>query len=146
MNHDVQNATSVSRYDSTCILYLTFVFVNELIARGQLTESSANIQAKHYRFKYPTGDGTHPVPNGLEEFKYRNKGIIIPTYRGKRGHPVIISLKYKAELFSLKGDIGAREIIARHPEDVQEVRVDAPGVIMDIDTQEEYDSMQNKPD
>ncbi len=77
----------------------------------------------------------------LEEFKYHNKGIIIPTYRGKRGHPVIISLKYKAELLSLKGDIGAREIISRHSEDVHEVKVDAPGVTMDIDTQEEYDSI-----
>ncbi len=78
----------------------------------------------------------------LEEFKYHNKGIIIPSYRGKRGHPVIISLKYKAELLSLKGDIGAREIISRHPEDVHEVEVDAPGVTMDIDTQEEYKSIQ----
>jgi len=80
----------------------------------------------------------------LDEFKRHNKGIVIPTYQGKRGHPVIISLEYKAELLSLKGDVGAREIIARHSGDVHEVRVDSPGVTMDIDTPEEYQSLKAK--
>jgi molybdenum cofactor cytidylyltransferase len=78
----------------------------------------------------------------LGEYQRHHKGIIIPVYRGKRGHPVIISLRYKAELMALKGDIGAREIMALHPGDMHEVRVGSPGITVDIDTEEDYKSVQ----
>jgi len=70
----------------------------------------------------------------IEEFQAHNKGIAIPTYKGRRGHPLIFSMKYKAPLSRLKGDIGGREIIKQHPEDVLEVAVDCKGIIIDIDT------------
>ena len=57
----------------------------------------------------------------IAEFSRHDKGIAVPTYKGKRGHPVILAIKYKAELLKLKGDIGAREIIRHHPDDVLEV-------------------------
>lgn len=50
----------------------------------------------------------------IEAFIKHNKGIAVPTYRGRRGHPIIFDIKYKAELFKLKGDIGGREIIQNH--------------------------------
>ena len=70
----------------------------------------------------------------IEEFQAHDKGIAIPTYRGRRGHPIIFSIKYKAQLSSLTSDIGGREIIEEHPEDVLEVAVDCEGIIIDIDT------------
>ncbi|HEY55718.1 MAG TPA: nucleotidyltransferase family protein [Dehalococcoidia bacterium] len=70
----------------------------------------------------------------IEEFRVHDKGIAIPTYQGKRGHPLIFSLKYEAPLAALKGDIGGREIIKEHPEDVLEVAVDCEGIVIDIDT------------
>ena len=80
----------------------------------------------------------------LAEYKSHDKGIVIPSYQGKRGHPVIISLSYKNELLLIAGDIGAREIIWRHPHDVFEVEVDAPEIAIDIDTQEEYEAAEGK--
>jgi molybdenum cofactor cytidylyltransferase len=74
----------------------------------------------------------------IDEFHKSDKGIAVPTYKGKRGHPVIFAIKYKPELLELKGDIGAREIIKRHPQDVLEVAVDSEGVISDIDTRDDY--------
>ncbi len=72
------------------------------------------------------------------EFYNQDKGIAVPTYKGERGHPVIFAIKYKPELLELKGDIGGREIIKRHPDDVLEVAVDSESVITDIDTREDY--------
>jgi molybdenum cofactor cytidylyltransferase len=74
----------------------------------------------------------------IDEFHKSDKGIALPTYKGRRGHPVIFAASYKAELLKLKGDIGAREIIKHHPQDVLEVAVDSAGVISDIDTEEDY--------
>jgi len=74
----------------------------------------------------------------IEEFGDHNKGIVTPAYEGRRGHPVIFSIKYKGELLGLKGDIGGRQIIERHPDDILEVAVDSPSIHIDIDTASDY--------
>ena len=82
----------------------------------------------------------------VEAFIANNRGIIIPVYQGRRGNPIIFTIKYKDELLNLKGDIGGREIIKRHPDDVLEVAVNCEGVLLDIDTMENYNSMTFNPD
>ncbi|MBA7674753.1 Nicotine blue oxidoreductase [subsurface metagenome] len=74
----------------------------------------------------------------IEAFFRHNKGIIIPTYQGRRGHPVIFAIKYKEELLKLTGDIGGRQIIKRHSEDVVEMPVDSESINVDIDTLSDY--------
>lgn len=74
----------------------------------------------------------------ISEFGSHHKGIAIPTYHGQRGHPVIFSIRYREELSRLKGDIGGRQIVADHPDDILEVAVDSPGIGIDIDTTEDY--------
>jgi len=74
----------------------------------------------------------------MEAFDAHSKGIALPVYQGRRGHPVIFDIKYIEELLRLKGDIGGREIIARYPDDVLEVIVDCEGVTIDIDTMDLY--------
>ncbi len=70
----------------------------------------------------------------IEEFYNHDKGITIPTYQGRRGHPVIFAMKYEEKLRELKGDIGGRQIIKDHPEDILEVPVNCEGISIDIDT------------
>ncbi len=73
-----------------------------------------------------------------------DKGIIVPTYQNKRGNPILFSIKYKEELLRLEGDIGGREIIKEHPDDVLEVVVDSEGINIDIDTLGCYDVQRTK--
>ena len=80
----------------------------------------------------------------ISEYKSHDKGIVVPSYRGKRGHPVIISLSYEYLLLSIKGDVGAREIIYHHPDDVLEVEMDSVEITIDIDTPEEYRAAKGK--
>lgn len=65
-------------------------------------------------------------------------GIILPTYRSKRGNPVIFSIKYKDELLGLEGDLGGREILRKHPDDILEVAVGSEGVTIDINNLDDY--------
>ena len=74
----------------------------------------------------------------IDEFYKHDKGIAIPVYRGRRGHPIIFAIRYKDELLRLKGDIGGREIIVRYPDDVLEVTVNCEGICIDIDTVDSY--------
>lgn len=86
-----------------------------------------------------------PTINQLvEAFSEHKKGIVVPVYQGRRGHPVLFSLKYRQELSELKGDTGAREIVARHTDDVLEVAVDNDGVLVDIDTPAAYQEYKGK--
>lgn len=59
-------------------------------------------------------------------------GIVAPTWLGRRGHPVTFERSLWPELAALTGDTGARALLKRHP--VQELAVDDPGVMADVDT------------
>jgi molybdenum cofactor cytidylyltransferase len=80
----------------------------------------------------------------IEIFGKRQKNIVIPVYQGKRGHPVIFHIKYREELLNIRGDIGAREVIQRHADNVLEVAVDCKGVLIDIDTPSDFHNHLNK--
>jgi len=82
----------------------------------------------------------------VEAFIANSRGILIPVYQGRRGNPVIFAIKYKGELSNLKGDVGGREIIKRHPDDVLEVAVNCEGVLLDIDTMENYTPITLNPE
>jgi molybdenum cofactor cytidylyltransferase len=62
------------------------------------------------------------------------KGIITPVYKGQRGHPVVIKAHLRSLLLGIEGDVGAREIIERHPETVGFFETDDPAVVFDVDT------------
>ncbi|MBU1208618.1 MAG: molybdenum cofactor cytidylyltransferase [Proteobacteria bacterium] len=66
------------------------------------------------------------------------KGIILPTYRGIRGHPVLFSSQYRKEVLKLKGDVGGRQILKDHPEEILELEMSTDAVLYDIDTPEDY--------
>jgi len=77
----------------------------------------------------------------IERHRQSERGIILPVYNGRRGHPVIFKMKYKDELLRLTGDIGGKQIVERHPSDVLEVEVDSESVVMSIDALSDYQSL-----
>jgi len=77
----------------------------------------------------------------VETFEGSSRGIALPTFQGRRGHPVIFDLsRYRRRLLSLSGDQGARALLAEAPEDVLELAVDDPGTVQDVDTPADYAS------
>ncbi len=74
----------------------------------------------------------------IHAFEKEKAGIIVPSFQGRRGHPVIFHRRYKKELLDLRGDVGGRSIIERYPEDVRVVPVKSIGVVKDVDTWQDY--------
>lgn len=60
--------------------------------------------------------------------------ICVPVDGGQRGHPVLWSRRYFAELCALEGDIGARHVLAANADAVAEVPVSGEGAFLDVDT------------
>jgi molybdenum cofactor cytidylyltransferase len=78
--------------------------------------------------------------------KYRRTGaqIAIPTREGTRGNPVLLDRSVFAEVMALEGDVGCRAIFAKHTEGIVYVEVDDPGVLMDIDSREDYERLRRR--
>lgn len=66
------------------------------------------------------------------------KGIVIPVYNHRRGHPLLVDLKYRRDIDKLDLEQGLRSLMHLFPQDVLEVEVDDPGILVDIDTEEDY--------
>lgn len=60
--------------------------------------------------------------------------IVLPSYQGKRGHPVLFGRAFWPQLATLSGDAGAKPVLLQHPEAVRIVELNDPGVLQDIDT------------
>jgi molybdenum cofactor cytidylyltransferase len=74
----------------------------------------------------------------IETWQKTGKGIIIPTFNGRRGHPVLIETKYKIEIKKLDPQKGLRLLSEKFKDDVFEVECNIPEILRDIDTPEEY--------
>ncbi|MBT2969955.1 MAG: nucleotidyltransferase family protein [Candidatus Thiodiazotropha sp. (ex Ctena orbiculata)] len=56
-----------------------------------------------------------------------------PAYRQRRGHPVGFARQWRAPLLALRGDVGARHLLAAHPDELLLLPTDDPAVLLDID-------------
>ncbi len=64
------------------------------------------------------------------------RSIVVPTWHGKRGNPVLWGRAYFAEMQNVAGDVGARHLIGEHGGAVVEVEAESDGTLIDIDTPE----------
>ncbi|MBM3238678.1 nucleotidyltransferase family protein [Candidatus Poribacteria bacterium] len=79
------------------------------------------------------------INNLIEEFYRTDKCIVLPTYKERRGHPVIFDIKYASEILALSEDSeGLREVIRKHQDDIHKVPVNTDSIIRDIDYWEDY--------
>lgn len=74
----------------------------------------------------------------IEAYNQSLHGIVIPITNHRRGHPLLVDIKYKREISRLDLEKGLRSLMHQFPEDVLEVEVDDAGILTDIDTPEDY--------
>lgn len=74
----------------------------------------------------------------VEAYRAGGKGIVVPVFRGRRGHPVLVDMKYRDEVRGLDPADGLRQLLGAHPDDVGEVEVDDAAILRDLDTPEDY--------
>ena len=72
------------------------------------------------------------------------RAICVPTWKGKRGNPVLWAQRFFPEMLQLKGDFGAKELMGKYAELVVEVEMNDNGIIIDIDTPEALEAFRNK--
>jgi molybdenum cofactor cytidylyltransferase len=73
------------------------------------------------------------------------RAIIVPSFQGKRGNPVLWDRRFFTEMTNLAGDVGARHLIGEHAELVTEIEAEDAGIFLDIDTPEAYRTLGREP-
>jgi len=58
--------------------------------------------------------------------------IVVPTFRARRGHPVIFARSLFPELLVAPADEGARAVVWAHAAEVAEVPTDEEGVVLNL--------------
>ena len=71
-------------------------------------------------------------------------GILALSYGERRGNPVIFSREYLKELSELSGDIGGRQVMARHRENVRFLEVNDEKELQDIDKREQIEVIERQ--
>ncbi|HEX2653398.1 MAG TPA: molybdopterin-binding/glycosyltransferase family 2 protein [Xanthobacteraceae bacterium] len=66
----------------------------------------------------------------------RGRIVVVPTYQGQRGNPVVWARRFFQDLMALEGDVGARHLITTYADAVFEVPVDDMAALIDVDTPE----------
>jgi molybdenum cofactor cytidylyltransferase len=107
------------------------------VLRG-LSEVPAAAQA----FLVVLGDHPYPPATVIDRLiavhERTGKGIVLPVYRGRRGHPVLIDMRYRDDVTALDPSVGLRQLLRDHSDDVLEVSVRSPAVLADIDRPDDY--------
>ena len=77
----------------------------------------------------------------IDAYLHTDKGIVLPSFEYKRGHPVIFHHKYADDILTLDTDSdGVRSLYKSYHEDIHYVDVDTDAVLRDIDYKEDYES------
>lgn len=77
----------------------------------------------------------------IEKFRASGKLIVLPTFRGRRGHPVLFAASLFDELRAAPPEVGARHVVRQHAADVLEVPTDEEGVVLNINDPAAYEKV-----
>jgi len=115
------------------------IVINDEWEKGQLSSIQAALHS------LPPGlDGMllllidHPlisaalVADLIEAFYSSGKPIVLPLYRGRRGHPLIFSAALFPELMSAPLETGARHVVWQHEAEIQSVETLEEGCVLNL--------------
>lgn len=74
----------------------------------------------------------------LAAFDRHPQAIVIPVWKGRRGHPVIFSCRFYSDLYAAPDEIGARAVVRHYAQEVVEIATADQGVVLNIDDPETY--------
>lgn len=123
------------------------IVVNPAPERGMLSSLQCGLQAlpadaKAVAFTPVDFPALHPDTIGRVVDGWSGELLRIPRHRGRRGHPVLASAAIVPEFLDMPAAAQARDVVRRHESDIVYVDVDDAGILLDIDTPEEFERLR----
>lgn len=80
----------------------------------------------------------------IEAFGRRGeKSILVPTYEGRRGNPIILAARHRAAILARQANLGCRQLVDRNPDLVASVAFANDHVVRDVDTEADYKALES---
>jgi molybdenum cofactor cytidylyltransferase len=119
---------------------------NANYSEGMLTSAQAGIRALQGSDAFALMLVDQPfitsvlIDQVVDAYVQTDKGITLPSYNYKRGHPVIFHQRYAREILALDAESdGVRTLFKKFGDDIHYVTVDTDRVLRDIDYREDYE-------
>jgi molybdenum cofactor cytidylyltransferase len=80
----------------------------------------------------------------IARYRITRAPLVWPEFQGQRGNPVLFDRRLFPELEALRGDVGGRVVLQAHVAEAERVPVSDAGILIDIDTPNDYDRIQAK--
>ena len=77
------------------------------------------------------------VYNQLIQSK-NNKEIIVPTYKGEQGNPILFSKFIKEKIMTIHGDVGAKKILELNNDKILNVKISNQSIKKDFNTKDDF--------
>ena len=70
--------------------------------------------------------------------------VLLPVYQSQRGHPTVFRWSLVPEIRALPPDCGLNVLLRRDEVRIEELPVDSPGILTDLDTPDDYHRLQQE--
>ncbi|MBI5029370.1 MAG: nucleotidyltransferase family protein [Chloroflexi bacterium] len=88
------------------------------------------------------GDQPQLEPSVVEQlvtaYRAKNDGIFIPTFGGRRGHPILLDAQIRKEILALDQGATMRDVMRAHIDDIHTLSVNTDSILRDMDTWDDY--------
>ena len=82
----------------------------------------------------------HDIYNQLIKSK-DNKEIIVPTYKGQQGNPVLFDKSMKEKVLDIRDDVGAKKILELNKAKILNLEINNQSIAKDFNTQGDFSSL-----
>jgi len=76
--------------------------------------------------------------------RQRDSAILVPTWQGQRGNPVILAWNQRATILQGQRNLGCKRLIERNPELVTTFAMPNDHIVSDLDTPGDYATLQER--
>jgi molybdenum cofactor cytidylyltransferase len=121
----------IKRYDNAVLVF------NENFNLGMFSSIKKGVSCvTEEKFFLTPGDYPLINPSVYQAMLSADDELIIPTYEGKRGHPVLIKSCFKSMILEDGRYESLRDFV--NERSIKYMPVDCRGILMDVDTMEDY--------
>ena len=84
------------------------------------------------------------VSSNIYDFLIKSKNqkdILVPTYKGQQGNPVLFDKSIKEKIMNISGDTGAKKILELNKDKILNLEINDQSISKDFDTQDNFNSL-----
>ena len=118
--------------------------INELIiVLGHQKEIIEKLIDKHEKIKFVFNKDfesgmASSIKAGLNHLSKNNKKIIVPTYKGQQGNPVLFDKSMKEKVLNITGDVGAKKILELNKDKILNIEINNINITKDFNIRENF--------